>query len=98
MLGSIFFAEDEVCKILVDGAGPHFQGRIQSPVNPKFRELFLEYEAMVNGQCFTHVDQLEYQIMGLDPSVRWESGELTRIEDLQLWVSQSELSFKLAEA
>lgn len=65
------------------------------PMN--LRQLFDEYEEIVNGQLFSFLDEIEEQVNALQLSVSFDGGEEVNIEDLQIYPTTRRISFKIVE-
>jgi len=61
------------------------------------RQLFDEYEEIVNDQLFSFLDEIEEQISDLQLSVSFDGGEEVNIEDLQIYPTTNRISFKIVE-
>jgi len=59
------------------------------------RQLFEEYERIVNNRIFSLLDQLEDQISRLSLSVVFEGGEEHPLCDVQPFLTARTLSFKI---
>ena len=60
------------------------------------RQMFDEFEELVNGQMFTLADEVEEQIAELSLNVVFDQGRAMAIEDLQIYPSTKRLSFRVA--
>jgi hypothetical protein len=72
-----------------------FCGEIDLRLMPKeLRKRFEEYEALVKGQMFALLDEIEGQIDSLSLRVDMESGREIAIEDLQVYPTSRRISFR----
>lgn len=86
---------NRVAVLNVTFTGTHFEGTIsleQTP--PHFKRLFEEYEEVVEGQMFSLLDQVEEKIGVIPFKVSYEDGTEAYVEDLQVFPSTGEVSFK----
>lgn len=65
------------------------------PLN--LRQLFDEYEEIVNDQLFSFLDEIEEQVTALQLRVSFDGGEEANIEDLQIYPTTRRISFRLVE-
>jgi hypothetical protein len=61
------------------------------------RQLFTEYEEVVDGQMFSLLDGLEKRVDGLRLRVLFDDGSESRAEDLQVYPSSGAVSFVASE-
>lgn len=80
----------------VDDTGEHFVGTIDlSATPPAARAVFDEYEAVVNGQMFSFLDEVEASVAALGWRAEWD-GHVVPLTDLQVYPATGGVSFKLA--
>jgi hypothetical protein len=61
------------------------------------RELFEQYEEIVNNQIFSLLDQIEDRIGDISFSVVFDDGRRFPIRDLQIFPEGGTVSFRMAE-
>lgn len=77
----------------------HYEGEIDLHALPdSAREVFNEFEEIVNGQMFSFLDEIQQKIVGLDLRILLENGHEALIQDLQVFPSTRAVSFKIAAA
>jgi hypothetical protein len=82
---------------VVEEAG-HFAGRIDLSTTPRTtRQLFEEFEEVVNGQVFSLLDEIEERIAAAAPVAVFDDGREAVIQDLQVYPSSGRVSFKLGK-
>jgi hypothetical protein len=64
---------------------------------PKVRELFTEFEAIVNGQEFSCLDEIQQRNDALHATVVFLDGDRAPVTDLQVYPSAGTVSFRVAE-
>ena len=64
---------------------------------PNLRTLFEEFEEIVNGQMFAFLDNLQARISAVSPKAVFDTGQEAEINDLQVFPSTGEVSFKITE-
>jgi hypothetical protein len=73
-----------------------FIGRINlSSMPAEFRRLFEEYEAIVNTQTFSLLDEIEEQIETFHLKVVFEDGHEAALADVQIYPSTNKVSFQV---
>lgn len=60
--------------------------------------LFKEFEEIVNGQMFASVDDIQDRIGAFHLKAVLETGRVVAVEDLQVFPSTGDVSFRLTEA
>lgn len=76
-----------------------FGGTIDLRSTPaELRALFEEFEAIVNGQMFVFLDEIQEKIGALPIRARFDDGSEAEIKDLQVFPSTGDISFRLAGA
>jgi hypothetical protein len=58
------------------------------------RQLFAEFEEVVEGQVFSLLDQIEDRIRNVGLRVLWEDGSSTSVSDLQVFPSTGAVSLQ----
>jgi hypothetical protein len=77
--------------------GDHFGGTIDLRSTPaEVRALFEEFEEIVNGQVFVLLDEIQGKIGALPIRAIFDDGLEADIEDLQVFPSTGDVSFRLA--
>jgi hypothetical protein len=77
--------------------GDQYGGTIDLHGMPaNLRALFDELEQVVNGQMFSFLDEIQEKIGTLPIKVVLENGQEMFLNDLQVYPSTAEVSFKLA--
>lgn len=64
---------------------------------PKVRELFTEFEEIVNGQEFSCVEEVQQRIDALHAMVEFGGGDKALVSDLQVFPSAGTVSFRLVD-
>jgi hypothetical protein len=76
--------------------GGYFGGTIDLRSTPaELRALFEEFEEIVNGQMFVFLDEVQERIGALPIRAVFDDGSETSIEDLQVFPSTGDVSFRL---
>jgi hypothetical protein len=76
--------------------GECFAGLIDlSRMPASLREIFNEYEEIINGQMFSLLDEIEEQIGTARLKVVFEGGSESPVEEIQIYPSTRRVSFKL---
>ncbi len=76
----------------------HYSGSVNVDRMPEpLRQLFEEYEEIVNGQIFSLLDQVEDRIGAIPLSVVFDDGHASRAKDLQILPKGGTISFEVAE-
>lgn len=75
----------------------HYGGVIDLRTTPAdLRHLFEEFEEIVNGQMFVFLDEVQAKIAARVTEAVFEDGTRGRVEDLQVFPSTHDVSFRLA--
>jgi len=78
--------------------GVVFGGTINSASLPtSVRQLFEEYEEIVNGQMFSFLDEIERRIASLRLHAVFADGTEVALNDLQVYPTLGTISFKVAD-
>ncbi len=80
----------------VTNEGSHFGGTVdlhEAPAN--LRALFDEFEECVNGQMFSFLDDIQTKIAAHGVRVQLDDGFEAAIDDLQVFPTTGDISFKL---
>src|SRR4051812_21283473 len=73
----------------------HFEGTISLGITPpQLRQLFEQFEEIVEGQMFSLLDAIEEKIEDIPLRVVFENGMEASITDLQVFPSTNSVSFK----
>ncbi|SRR6266540_2864622 len=73
----------------------HFEGTISLDATPpQLRELFEQFEGIVEGQMFSLLDDIEEKIAAVPLRVVFEDGAEADVVDLQVFPSTNAVSFK----
>ncbi len=67
------------------------------PMPAALREVFSEYEQIVNGQMFALLDPIEERIAALRLRVIFPGGQAEAVEGLQIYPAEQRISFRVAE-
>lgn len=70
-----------------------YSGRFVDIVDDRITEIFVEYENAVNEQWLSKVDSLDKRIKQFRFLAHLDDGSDFTVRDLQIYPSQSELSF-----
>lgn len=88
-------AKRRVATLNVNYTGTHYEGTISlDHTPPELRQLFKEYEEIVEGQMFSLLDAIEEKINIVSLKVAFENGTEASVEDLQVFPSTGEVCFK----
>ena len=83
----------------VTDEGSHYGGTIELNNAPaSLRALFDEFEECVNGQMFSFLDDIEAKITAHRIRVQLDDGFEAAIDDLQVFPTTGDISFKFAGA
>jgi hypothetical protein len=75
----------------------YYGGTIDLQLTPAhLRALFEEFEEIVNGQMFVFLDEIQKKIGSLPIKVVFDDGCEVCVEDLQVFPSTGDVSFRLA--
>src|SRR5947209_5745598 len=78
--------------------GTHYRGTIDlDNTPPSLRALFEEFEEIVNGQMFGFLDDIQGKIGALLLKAVFDTGDEVDIQDLQIFPSTGDVSFKLED-
>jgi hypothetical protein len=73
----------------------HYEGTISLDATPpQLRQLFEQFEEVVEGQMFSLLDDIEEKIGTIPLRVRFDDGEEADVADLQVFPSTNAVSFK----
>ncbi len=87
--------DNRVAALNVTFTGTHYEGTIALERTPaELRQLFEEYEAVVEGQMFSLLDGIEEKIGAIAFKVSFEDGAEAYVEDLQVFPSTGAVSFR----
>ena len=79
--------------------GGCFGGTVELGMTPApIRSLFEEFEEIVNGQMFAFLDEIQEKISSIPIRAIFDDGSDVPIEDLQIYPSTGDLSFRLTDA
>ena len=91
-------ARNVVAIAQVTDEGAYYGGTIDlRDTPPSLRQLFEEFEEIVNGQMFAFLDDIQERIGTLSLKAAFDTGQERDIKDLQVFPSTGDVSFKLAE-
>jgi hypothetical protein len=75
--------------------GDHFEGTISlESTSPQLKRLFQDYEAIVEGQVLSLLDEIEQKIDTLQVRTVFDNGSVANVCDLQVFPSTNSVSFK----
>ena len=78
--------------------GTFFGGSLDLQKLPtKIRELFEEFEEVVNGQMLSFLDDVQARIGSLNLRVSFDDGTEVPVQGLQIYPSTGDVSFKLVD-
>ena len=81
----------------VNDEGGHYGGTIQVRELPaSTRDLFEEFEEIVSDQMLSFIDEIQARIGALRVKVVFSDGHESALDDLQIYPSTGDVSFKLA--
>jgi hypothetical protein len=73
----------------------HYEGTISlDATQPQLRQLFDQFEKLVEGQMFSLLDDIEQKIGTMPLRVRFDDGEEADVADLQVFPITNAVSFK----
>lgn len=79
--------------------GDHFGGTIDLRDMPdSLRTLFVEFEEIVTGQMFSFLDEIQHKIAAHGIKAVFDNGQESLLNDLQVFPSTGDVSFKLVRA
>jgi hypothetical protein len=85
----------QVAALDVQFRDDHFEGTISLDATPpQLRELFEQFEEIVENQLFSLLDDIEEKIAAIALRVVFEDGEEADVADLQVFPSTNAVSFK----
>ena len=80
----------------VEQRGGVFAGQVDLTAMPtEWRQVFDSFEAIVNGQMFSLLDDIEDRIRSLPLTLEFENGRPVVIQDLQIFPTSGRISFTL---
>lgn len=80
---------------LVEFRGDYYSGSVNVDRMPEsFKNLFYEYEYIINNQIFSILDQIEDRINSIPFSAIFEGGRECLVKDLQIFPKGGTLSFR----
>jgi 2-polyprenyl-3-methyl-5-hydroxy-6-metoxy-1,4-benzoquinol methylase len=80
----------------VSDDGELLSGSIDLRKMPReLRQLFEEFEEIVNGQMISFVDNVQERIKSLGLEIKLDDGSVVGISDLQIYPSVGDVSFRL---
>src|SRR5260370_30592634 len=72
-----------------------FAGHVDlASMPPRLRQLFLEFEEMVNNQVFSVLDEIEDKIASVGLQIVFPNGQEASLRDLQIYPSTGGISFR----
>lgn len=78
--------------------GDHYGGTIDLQSTPaKLRTLFDQFEEIVNGQMFSFLDEIQEKIGTLAIHAVFDDGSEVCVQDLQVYPSTGDVSFRVAQ-
>jgi len=90
--------DKRIAELNVQDCGSRYQGTLSlGAARPEVRDLFSQFEEIVEGQMFSFIDEIEDQIDHLDLRVLFEDGSRKCVEDLQVYPSTNAVSFKIRQ-
>jgi hypothetical protein len=79
----------------VSPVGNNYEGTIDFGHPPQeMRQLFTEFEEIVEGQMFSLLEQIEERIRAAQIQAIWNDGQNTPVEELQVFPSTGAVSFR----
>jgi hypothetical protein len=69
-----------------------------SAMPDSMRAVFAQFEADVNNQVLSHLDELDDQIEAMQLRVQFADGSTARMHDLQIYPAQAGISFEVVGA
>jgi hypothetical protein len=77
--------------------GDSYTGTVDlTPMPPQARELFEEFEEIVNGQMLSLVDDVADRIAALRVHAVFDNGDTAEVRDLQVFPGDGTISFSIA--
>ena len=87
-----------VAALDVEFRDDHFEGMISLDATPPhLRQLFEQFEEVVEGQMFSLLDDIEEKIETTRLRVIFENGAEAGVTDLQVFPSTNAVSFKIRQ-
>src|SRR5436309_12646396 len=87
-----------VAAVDVEFREDHFEGTISlDTIPPQLRQLFEQFEEIVEGQMFSLLDDIEEKIGAIPLRVFFENGAEADVTDLQVFPSTKAVSFKTCQ-
>jgi hypothetical protein len=84
-----------VATALVEDVGGHYSGAVELGRMPEtLRKMFEEFEAVVNGQTFGLLDDIERRIEQAALFITFGDGSQALATDIQIFPSTASISFK----
>ena len=88
-------SDGNVATLDVQFRDDHYEGSISLDATPtQLRQLFEQFEEVVEGQMFSLLDDIEEKIGTMTLRVRFDDGEEADVADLQVFPSTNAVSFK----
>src|SRR3954454_16462119 len=85
----------KIATLDVQLSGDHFEGTILLDLTPpQLRQLFEQFEEIVEGQMFSLLDDVEEKIEAVRFRVVFENSAEADVTDLQVFPSTNAVSFK----
>lgn len=76
-----------------------FQGHVDlRPMPPEVRQVFEEFEEIVNGQMLSFLDDVEERVRNFGLRAVVAEGPEVAVEDLQIYPAAGRVSFRLTRA
>ena len=86
---------ERVASLEVGPVGDHFEGAISlDNTPPQLKQLFEEYEEIVEGQILSLLDEIEEKISRISIRAVFDNGSMADVFDLQVFPSARSVSFK----
>ena len=87
-------AANRVAAVTVAPVGDRYEGTILlGSTPPDLRQLFEEYEELVEGQVLSRLDDVEGRIAALGLRIVFDEGTEAGVDDLQVYPSTGSVSF-----
>jgi hypothetical protein len=99
MTGQLLARMRRICVIdfAPEPGKPFCLGTVATDIASDILEFFQVYEAHVNNQCFSNVDELDSQLSSMDLSIQINENCRHKVSDLQIYPSTGSVSFVLGE-
>ena len=86
---------ERVASLEVGPVGDHFEGAISLDTTPpELKQLFEEYEEIVEGQILSLLDEIEEKISSIPIRAVFDNGSMADVRDLQVFPTTRSVSFK----